>query len=93
MGSIPTGGSPQEARNLADSGPSCFPPNSREGAKWGAKVNRHPFRHNMDMATTCTGCGGEGYVEVPRGTTNGQTVYNKETCKRCGGSGTDPSRT
>lgn len=56
-------------------------------------MNRRPFRHNTDMATTCTGCGGEGYVEVPRGTTNGQTVYNKETCKRCGGSGTDPSRT
>ena len=48
--------------------------------------------HNTDMASHCTACDGNGYVERPRGTVDGKTVYNTETCGRCGGSGTDPSR-
>lgn len=42
------------------------------------------------MASPCNGCNGNGYITVERGTTDGKTVKSKETCKRCGGSGTDP---
>lgn len=39
----------------------------------------------------CTGCDGAGFILVPRRNEKGETVRVPESCKRCKGSGTDPS--
>jgi len=43
------------------------------------------------MASPCNGCDGRGYILVDRGTVDGKTEKIAQTCRRCGGSGTDPS--